>query len=268
MPKGNLVAGLDIGSATVKAVIIQGGKVLATALLPTGVGRGAPEQVLDEAVAEAGRRRAELQGVVATGYGRVSVTFADKVITEITCHGYAAKWVDSHIQSVIDIGGQDSKVINVAPNGDVEDFVMNDKCAAGTGRFIELIAHSLNLPLDDIGKLSLKGRSPATISSMCAVFAESEVVSLVADGVPKPDILAGVHHAIARRVVAMAGRVGVRQRSVALTGGVAKNKGMVKALEAALERKLVVPKQPQFIGALGAALLGVREIEEVGPWRS
>jgi predicted CoA-substrate-specific enzyme activase len=217
---------------------------------------------------KARRKISDIGGIVATGYGRVNAKFADRVITEITCHAYAAKWAKCEVQSVIDIGGQDSKAINVNDDGDVEDFVMNDKCAAGTGRFIELIALCLDTPLDDVGKLSLNCKSPATISSMCAVFAESEVVSLVADGVPKPNIFSGIHHAIARRVVAMADRIGVRQRAVGISGGVANNRGMVQALETALGKKLIVPKDPQYIGALGAALLGMRELEETGPWRS
>jgi predicted CoA-substrate-specific enzyme activase len=191
---------------------------------------------------------------VATGYGRVAVEFADTQVTEISCYARGIHHLYPEVMTVIDIGGQDSKVVAVGPGGKPLDFAMNDKCAAGTGRFLEVIARAMELDLEDMGPNALRARRAADISSTCTVFAESEVVTLVAEGVPREEIVAGICRSIARRVGGMARRVGV-EPPVAFAGGVAKNVGVVRALEEVLGETLIVPEEPQIVGALGAALV-------------
>jgi predicted CoA-substrate-specific enzyme activase len=251
------IMGIDIGSATTKAVVLDDKKhIVVSEVMPTGANsRQSAQNVLNRMLSLNHWQRSQFSSIVATGYGRVSADFASKTITEITCHGFAAKWLQKKVDVIIDIGGQDSKAILVNEKGEVDDFVMNDKCAAGTGRFIELIAKTLEVSLVEVGSLSLKGKNPAFISSMCAVFAESEVVSLRAEGCDLHDILAGVHKAIARRVVSMAHRLNLHKKNICFTGGVAQNIGMKKALEEELGVKVIIPAQPQLVGALGAALL-------------
>ena len=192
--------------------------------------------------------------VVATGYGRDTVPFARESITEITCHAKGAHWVNSKTRTVIDIGGQDSKVIGMDEKGNVIDFVMNDKCAAGTGKFLDVLAAALNLPTSELGLVSQRGGSPCTISSTCTIFAESEVISLLASGESKENIVAGLHKSIAKRVASMGRQVSYREE-VVFTGGVAKNIGVKKALEEEIGIRIFVPPEPQIVGALGAALL-------------
>jgi predicted CoA-substrate-specific enzyme activase len=194
-----------------------------------------------------------LKSIVATGYGRISVPFANKKVTEISCHGLGAYKLFPDTGTVVDIGGQDSKVIQVGPGGKVLDFTMNDKCAAGTGRFIEVMAAKLRVPLDEMGSLSMRARGEVRISSVCTVFAESEVISLVAQNHPKEEIIRGIHRAIVNRVWSMVKTLGVK-REVTMSGGVAKNQGVVAFLEEKLGYPIHVHKEPQIIGALGAAL--------------
>jgi len=194
-----------------------------------------------------------LSSIVATGYGRINVPFADKSITEITCHALGANWLNPGTRTVIDIGGQDSKVISIDENGRVVDFIMNDKCAAGTGRFLEVMAQALGVKTEELGNESLKSKKKITISSMCTVFAESEVISLVAEGCAKEDIIRGLHKAISNRICSMACRLRL-ENIITLTGGVAKNTGMVQALKKRLKAKVYVPEEPQIVGALGAAI--------------
>ncbi len=251
--------GIDVGSASAEALILKDGKILAYSILETGANsRKAAEKALEEALKKAGISRAEVGPIVATGYGRISVDFASRQVTEISCYARGINFLYPEVRMVIDIGGQDSKAILVGKNGRVLDFVMNDKCAAGTGRFLEVMAKAMEVKVEELGEISLRSRNPAEISSTCTVFAESEVVSLIAKGVPVEDIAAGIHKAIARRVGAMARRIGVVP-PVAFAGGVAKNVGVVKALEEELGVKLIVPEEPQIIGALGAALLATEE---------
>ena len=190
---------------------------------------------------------------VATGYGRVSVPFADKKVTEISCHGLGAYKLFPDTKTVVDIGGQDSKVIQVGPAGKVLDFTMNDKCAAGTGRFLEVMAAKLRVPLNEMGTLSMGANGEVRISSVCTVFAESEVISLVAQNHPKEEIIRGLHRAIVNRVWSMVKTLGVK-REVTMSGGVAKNRGVVAFLEEKLGHPIHVYKEPQIVGALGAAL--------------
>ncbi len=254
---GNITAGIDIGSITAKAVLLRNGEIAGTCVRFTGYNaKNAGRAVFDELLKEAGIAKEHVSVVVSTGYGRKAVDFADKAITEITCHGAGAWFMDPEVRFVIDVGGQDSKVMRLDENGKVIDFAMNDKCAAGTGRFLEVMARAMEADLDDFGVLSLSGE-PARISSICTVFAESEVISLIAAGASRENIVSGIHEAAASRISAMAKRVGVAV-PVMMTGGVAKNRGMIVALENKLGVSLIVSSYAQVNGALGAALLASR----------
>lgn len=249
-----ITAGIDIGSITAKAAILADGKVLGTKVAFTGYqAEQAGKRIFDDLCTELGITAVDK--IVSTGYGRNALKFADKAITEIICHGAGAHFLDPHVHSVIDIGGQDSKVIALNGDGKVKDFVMNDKCAAGTGRFLEVMARALEVDLDDFGALSIEAAEPSKISSLCTVFAESEVISLIAKGEPRANIIAGIHDAVAARVSALANRVGV-QAPIMMTGGVAKNIGVVKALERRLG-PIEVKSEAQVNGAIGAAVLAM-----------
>ena len=251
-------AGVDIGAVSAKAVIIEDNQIRGYAILPTGsdIVRVA-EKVLKQSLNKADLNAKDLERIIATGYGRISVPFTDEKMTEISCHAKGASWLVPETRMVIDIGGQDSKAIKVGENGTVIGFAMNDKCAAGTGRFLEVMARALELPIDEFGRLSLKSKNPCSISSVCTVFAESEVISLRAEKKAVKDIIAGIHRAVAQRVVAMATPIGIVS-PITMTGGVAKNVGQRKALEEELGTKLIVPEEPQIVGALGAALFAQR----------
>ncbi len=259
-------AGVDIGSTMTKVVIMDGGLV-ASVIGPTGPEhRKLANRVMEEALAKAQLSFNDISYVVATGYGRINVPFADKQITEITCHARGVGYLLPEVRTVIDIGGQDCKGIKLNDNGKVVDFVMNDKCAAGTGRFLEVTAEELGVSLEDMGRLSLEAKNRVEISSTCTVFAAQEVVARLSEGVPLADIIAGLHEAIATRIYGMVRRLKV-EREVALTGGGAKNIGLVKALEAKLGFPALVPAEPLLTGAMGAALLGsdlVKQAAESG----
>jgi len=248
--------GIDIGSRTTKAVLLNKDNIiLAKHILPS---KWEPEKagkkVFEAVIKKAGIERTKISKITATGYGRILLSFADKVYTEITCHAKGAYFLNHNVRTVIDIGGQDSKVIRIDKFGFVEDFAMNDRCAAGTGKFLEFLAHSLGVKISDFGKLALESKSPADISSMCTVFAESEVLSLVAENVSKADIIAGIHYSIARRIEGLINLTGFN-KIVVLTGGVAKNLGIRQSLEQLLNVPLMIPQNPEFIGALGAAII-------------
>ena len=250
-----IVAGLDIGSITTETVILKDREILTSIILPTGANsRTAAERCLSAALQKTALGQEEISAIVTTGYGRASFPRATKMITEITCHARGAYFVHPKTRTVIDIGGQDSKVIRLDARGRNVDFQMNDKCAAGTGRFLEVMAHALEVKVEELGRLSLGAPRTIKISSMCTVFAESEVVSLIADSQPKEVIIRGLHDSIADRVLGMVNRVGIEEE-VTLTGGVAKNEGVARALEDRLGVKMFIPPEPQIIGALGAALL-------------
>jgi predicted CoA-substrate-specific enzyme activase len=250
-----IVAGIDIGSITAETVILQNNLILSSSIVPTGANsRLAAERSLAVALEAAKLTQKDLFRIVTTGYGRSSFPLAHKMITEITCHARGAFYICPETRTVIDIGGQDSKVIRLDAQGRNVDFQMNDKCAAGTGRFLEVMARALEVKLEDLGRLSRSAQRTIKISSMCTVFAESEVVSLIAENQPQEVIIRGLHDAIADRILGMVRRVGVEEK-VTLTGGVAKNEGVVLALEERLGVKVFVPPEPQIIGALGAALL-------------
>ncbi len=208
-----ITAGIDIGSITAKAAILNNDRVIGTRVVFTGYNaKQAGQNVMDGLLSESGLTFGDLSAVVATGYGRNSVEFAAKSITEITCHGTGAHFINPKVRFIIDVGGQDSKVIRIDADGRVVDFAMNDKCAAGTGRFLEVMARALEVDLDAFGDISLKGSAPAKISSICTVFAESEVISLISKGESRENIIAGIHESVASRISAMARRVGWRSR--------------------------------------------------------
>ncbi len=249
-----IVAGVDIGSTMTK-VVIWAENVLSTFIGPTGAEyRLLAHQVVQEALRHAHLFFEDLAYVISTGYGRMNVPFADGQITEVTCHGRGVHHLFPRTRTIIDIGGQDSKAIKLDPEGRVANFAMNDKCAAGTGRFLEAIAETLSVDLKELGRLSLKAQNPVKISSICTVFAEQEVVGHLADGRRLEDVLGGLHDAFASRIQSMAVPVKIEAPAV-LTGGGSKNMGLRKALERKLGFELWVPPEPLITGALGAALL-------------
>jgi len=250
-----IVAGIDIGAATAKAVILNESKVSAFSIIPTGAHVvKAAEAVLNNSLKESEISFSDLVYVISTGYGRRAVTFRNKSLTEIICHAAGVSWMAPHARTVIDIGGQDSKVIGLDENGNVNNFVMNDKCAAGTGRFLEVMSGVLDIDVNDMGAISIKGKEPCPISSTCTVFAESEMVTLRAQGNSRDNIIAGIHKAMAHRVAIMGKTIGFN-KEIVFTGGVAKNAGMRKAIEDIIKKDIYVPEEPQIVGALGAALL-------------
>lgn len=250
-----ITVGIDVGSITTKAAVVEDGKLIADRIMKTGFNaKDAGKTVFDDILSELNLAASEINRIISTGYGRNSIDFAGKAVTEITCHAAGAHYLSPETRSVIDIGGQDSKAIAIDENGAVRNFAMNDKCAAGTGRFLEVMANALQVSLEDFGQFSLKAARPSKISSLCTVFAESEVISLIAKGERRENIIAGIHESIASRVVAMANRVGM-SAPIMMTGGVAKNTGVLKALEAKLGRSIEVSDKTQVTGAIGAALL-------------
>ena len=253
-----LYAGIDSGSTSTDVVIIDRDKnIIAQSILPTGAGAAAgADRALDEALAQAGLSRSDINATVTTGYGRTAIKLGDQSITEITCHAKGAYFLDPSVRTIIDIGGQDSKVIRLDENGNVTNFVMNDKCAAGTGRFLELMARTLELSLDDMSRLGLEWKEDVTISSMCTVFAESEVVSLIAENRTPADIIHGLNRSVATKTCALCRRVG-GEESYMMTGGVSKNRGVVTEIEKILGVKLHISDKAQLNGAHGAALFAL-----------
>ncbi|AZR73062.1 2-hydroxyglutaryl-CoA dehydratase [Anoxybacter fermentans] len=249
-------AGIDVGSRTCKGVIIDTeGKIISTGLLKTGVEcKKNAYKLFQNILDNVGIDKSQVKFVVGTGYGRNNIEFAQKKITEITCHARGAHYLFPEIRGLVDIGGQDSKVIRLDEKGRVLDFSMNDKCAAGTGRFLEMMALTMDLTLDEMGKLAKMAKQRVSLSSVCTVFAESEIITYIHEGVAQEDIIAGLCESVANRVMELAKKVKI-SFPVAMTGGVAKNLGVVKALEKKFGFPLKIPKTPQLVGALGAALL-------------
>lgn len=248
-------AGIDSGSTSTDVVILNRDREIVTdIILPTGAGAAiGAERALEEALKHAGLERNDIDALVTTGYGRTAIEQGDKSITEITCHARGAHYLDPEVRTVIDIGGQDSKVIRLNEDGSVANFVMNDKCAAGTGRFLEMMARTMEMSLDEMSVTGLEYGEDITISSMCTVFAESEVVSLIAQNKATDDIVHGLNKAVAAKTASLAKRVGGAEKYM-MTGGVSKNKGLVKTLEERLGTELVISDKAQLCGALGAAL--------------
>ena len=247
-------AGIDIGSTMTKVAIVSDGR-----LVKSIISRSSPEHrklanlVMQEALSQSGLKFEDIEYVVSTGYGRMNVPFADRQVTEITCHARGISSFMPSVRTVIDVGGQDSKAMRIEA-GRVVDFVMNDKCAAGSGRFIEVMAEALNVKLEDIGPLSLTSRNEITISSTCVVFAEQEIMSRLAEGITIADLAAAIHRSLATRIYSMASRIKIKP-DIALTGGGAKNIGLISALEEKSGYKMVIPDEPLMTGAIGAALI-------------
>ncbi|BCN31142.1 acyl-CoA dehydratase activase [Anaeromicropila herbilytica] len=252
------VLGIDSGSTSTNAVILNEKKeIVAFHVVRTGAKSGeSAERILEEVLAKANMKREDIDTIISTGYGRVSIPFADQNVTEISCHGKGANYLNPKIRTILDIGGQDSKVIKLNDKGEVIDFVMNDKCAAGTGRFLEMMARTLEIDISELGPISLDWKEDIDISSMCSVFAESEVISLIALNKEKSDIAHGIHKAIATKSYSLLKRVGLEGEYM-MTGGVAKNPGVVKAVEEKIQDKLFISKEPEIVGAIGAALFGL-----------
>lgn len=258
----SFTAGIDIGSISTEMVVVDAKKsIFASSISLTGSNiKKVIEQSLNKVLNNAKIDREELKYIVATGYGRLSVDFSDREITEITCHAVGAHFLYPKTRTVIDIGGQDSKVISLDENGKVIDFIMNDKCAAGTGRFLEVMANALETKIDELGPLSLQSQNVLRISSMCTVFTESEVVSRIAEGCSQKDIAAGIHRAIVDRILTMAHKVGINDE-VTLTGGVSKNIGVIQMVKSRISKEINVPSDPQIVGALGAAILAQKYVK-------
>lgn len=256
------VMGIDSGSTSTNAVIMdKDRKILAFSVVRTGAKSGeSANKVLKDVLQKAGLKQEDLARIVSTGYGRVSIPFADENVTEISCHGRGAHYFNPKIRTILDIGGQDSKGIKLSKTGEVSDFVMNDKCAAGTGRFLEMIARTLEIDVDELGPVALESKENIEITSMCSVFAESEVISLIANNKEKSDIAAGVCRAIANKAYSLLKRVGMEPEFM-MTGGVAKNPGFVKAVEEKIGAPLYICPEPEIVGATGAALYALDKME-------
>ncbi len=258
-----IVAGVDVGSLTAKAVILQDDEILASAVFRAGPSPGkSAQQAMDKALADAGLTMDDIAFAVGTGYGRKQIPFVNHVESEIACHARGAMWNLPSVRGIVDIGGQDAKAARIDENGNIDRYGYNDKCASGTGRFLEVMADTLEVNLDDMGDLSEQGKTGVSISNQCVVFAETEVISLVNKGYEVPDIILGLHKAMAGRVAALAKSISI-EPDLVFTGGVAKNKGLAKALENALGIELKSLKtDPQTNGALGAALMASQMASE------
>lgn len=259
-------AGIDVGSTQTKAVLLDTKRAItAKVLIDTGANvKRAGQRALDTMIEDSGVPRQDIAFVVGTGYGRYKIEAGDTQVTEISCHARGAHMMFPATRTVIDMGGQDTKAIKVGSDGEVHDFCMNDKCAAGTGRFLAGAADVLGLTLDEIGGISLKGTKPIRLTSVCTVFVESDILSYLAQKKKVEDILAGVHQAIAARTIGLVRRVGVEDE-VTFTGGVGRNVGMVKALEDKLGVTLNVGPDSHYMGALGAALFAMDQVLAQNP---
>ena len=246
--------GIDIGSSSSKAVLLKDGKErVSQAVIQVGTGTSGPARVIEETFGGLDITIEDMDYIVATGYGRFSVEEADKQISEISCHAKGIYYLYPTAHTIIDIGGQDAKAIRLDGKGNIGQFVMNDKCAAGTGRFLDVMSRVLEIPLSELGDVHFKATQWAFVSSTCTVFAESEVISLLSQGVSKENIVAGVHQSVASKACSLVYRVGVTD-DIVMCGGVAQNKGAVDAIEKELSKKIIVAEDPQLTGALGAAL--------------
>ena len=248
------VLGIDMGSTACKGVVMDENKnIVASAVIPSGTGTSGPRKLEAELTAACGIEKSEFSKIVATGYGRQQYEGADKQPSELSCHTKGVVFLIPGVRTIIDIGGQDAKAIKLNAKGKMDNFVMNDKCAAGTGRFLDVMAKVLETEISNLEKLDAAAEDPVSISNTCTVFAESEVISHLSANVSKEDIVAGIHNSVAKRVASLAKRIGI-QDEVVMVGGVARNGGVVRAMGEALGKKVVVPQQAQLTGAIGAAL--------------
>jgi len=254
--------GIDVGSASSKAVILENGKnIVSSQVVPIGTGSSGPERVLKAVLDTSSLSLEDIDFKMATGYGRYNIPFAQGEVSEITCHAKGAKFACPGTTTILDIGGQDVKAIQLNQKGQVMQFYMNDKCAAGTGRFLEVMSRVLEVPMKDMATWYFKSQHPANVSSTCTVFAESEVISLLSQNIPKEDIVAGVHKSIASKACALVRRVGVGA-NLTMTGGGSRDAGVVDAVSRELGIPVHVAPNPQVIGALGAALLAYDKIKQ------
>lgn len=255
--------GIDVGSASSKVVILEDGvRIVAAEVVQVGTGSTGPDRVLDMAYKTGGLTRADISRVVATGYGRFAFEDADKQISEISCHAKGIYFLVPTARTIIDIGGQDAKAIRLDDRGGVKQFFMNDKCAAGTGRFLDVMARVLETTVDELASCDELATATASISSTCTVFAESEVISQLSKGVDKNNIIKGVHQSVASKACGLAYRGGLED-DIVMTGGVAKNAGVVRAVANELKRNVIVAPNPQTTGALGAALFAFEEAKKL-----
>ncbi|EHN14684.1 MULTISPECIES: 2-hydroxyisocaproyl-CoA dehydratase activator HadI [Clostridium] len=251
--------GLDIGSTTSKGVIIKDGEeIVASVLVPVGTGTSGPLKLIKELKEKSNLTEKDIEKTVVTGYGRIQYKDADKQISELSCHAKGVAFLIPGARTIIDIGGQDAKAMKLNNKGKLINFIMNDKCAAGTGRFLDVMAGVLETDVSKLGEISEKSTKEVSISSTCTVFAESEVISHLSANAKKEDIVAGIHTSVVRRVSTLAMRVGIEDQ-VVMVGGVARNKGIVKAMEKELGHDIKVPELAQLTGALGAAIYAFEE---------
>lgn len=250
--------GIDIGSSATKLVAIDQDKdVVGSSVVQLGTGTSGVDQAIDQFYKSTGLKQSDITWIIATGYGRVHFGGANEQISEISCHAKGVHFLCPEVRTIIDIGGQDTKVTRVDGKGIMQNFTMNDKCAAGTGRFLDVMSKVLDVDISSMGDMDALAEKTLTISNTCTVFAESEVISKLAAGCAIPDVIAGIHESVSRRVAGLAFRNGIEPK-IALTGGVAQNAGIIRSLERELKEKLVIPHNPQLTGALGAALFSLQ----------
>lgn len=257
---GNIYTmGIDVGSTASKCIILKDGKdIISKSLIGVGTGTSGPRRAVEEVLNKCDLRKEDMSYILATGYGRLSIDWVDSEMSELSCHAKAAHFLFPNVSTVIDIGGQDAKVLRINDQGTLMNFAMNDKCAAGTGRFLDVMARIIEVKVDDLERLSAQSTKVVNISSTCTVFAESEVISQLAHNADICDIVKGIHKSVAGRVAGLAKRVGVDD-DVVMTGGVARNGGVVKALEEELDKHIYVSPLAQYSGALGAALFAYQK---------
>lgn len=253
--------GIDIGSTTSKCVMLRGGTdILATSLVPGGIGTSSPDRAMTEVLAKSGLSIGDVDYTVVTGYGRSNYKEADMQVSELSCHAFGGRFVFPKLRTIIDIGGQDVKVVALSESGRMTNFIMNDKCAAGTGRFLDVMAGVLQIKLSDIENLAAIADRPSSISSTCTVFAESEVISQLAHGATIPNVVAGICESVASRTASMVKRIGATEQ-ICMSGGVAQNGGVRRALEKTLGVSIAYSPLSQLFGALGAAIYAFNKLQ-------
>jgi len=252
--------GIDLGSRMSKIIILDSKSIIYTNVMDTGVNpKNTAKQLFETALSKLKISESEITNIFSTGYGRNIVPFADKRITEISCHAKGVNFLFPDARTVIDIGGQDSKAILLDSNGKVYDFMMNDRCAAGTGRFLEVVANILELTVNEMSRISSCGNNELEINSTCVVFAESEIIGLISQGKKPVEIVDAVHRSVAKRILNLISQLYWKE-PVVFTGGVAKNNGMQKAISSALKTEIIVPENPLITGALGAAIFAAEDL--------